>query len=377
MSANPIPIYQGQDFYVPMFQVKVQGRQPGQDVIRDIQEVTYKDDIEQVDSFEIAINNWDAGDLTFKYSDQNLFDPGKQIELWMGYRGQDSLRLMMKGEITQLRPDFPASGQPTLSISGLNLLHRFRGKQQSQAYRGMKDSAIARQVGQRLGVTMDTDPNAEAGEVQNDYILQNNQYDLLFLMERARNNGYDLVVRETGQNGSSQPSRLYFGPSVNLKHVTYRLTWGKSLIQFQPTLSTSKQVGQVVVQSWSTSSKKAITATATRSDITTRGVGSKGGEADLEKSFKDRQEVIAHHPVQTEAEAKKVASQTLEQIAKGMLTGRGSTVGLPDLRAGSILIIDRLGTRFSGRYFVTSTTHTIGDGGYTTEFECRREELQS
>jgi phage protein D len=50
-------------------------------------------------------------------------------------------------------------------------------------------------------------------------------------------------------------------------------------------------------------------------------------------------------------------------------------VGLPDLRAGSVVYIDGLGERFSGRYFVTSTTHAISDSGYTTQFECRREEV--
>ena len=49
-----------------------------------------------------------------------------------------------------------------------------------------------------------------------------------------------------------------------------------------------------------------------------------------------------------------------------MVNGSGSTVGLPDLRAGIVLQIDGLGDRFSGRYFVTATTHTIGDSGYTT-----------
>ena len=52
-----------------------------------------------------------------------------------------------------------------------------------------------------------------------------------------------------------------------------------------------------------------------------------------------------------------------------MVTATGSTVGLPDLRAGSVVEIDGLGDRFSGRYFVTGTTHTIGDGGYTTQFD--------
>jgi phage protein D len=52
-----------------------------------------------------------------------------------------------------------------------------------------------------------------------------------------------------------------------------------------------------------------------------------------------------------------------------------SVPGLPDIRSGTVLLIDGVGERFSGRYFVTSTTHSIGDSGYTTQFECRREEI--
>ena len=36
--------------------------------------------------------------------------------------------------------------------------------------------------------------------------------------------------------------------------------------------------------------------------------------------------------------------------------------------------IEGLGARFSGTYFVTETTHTIGDSGYTTKFNARRED---
>jgi hypothetical protein len=34
-----------------------------------------------------------------------------------------------------------------------------------------------------------------------------------------------------------------------------------------------------------------------------------------------------------------------------------------------------VGERYSGRYFVTGTTHSIGEGGYTTEFTCRGEAI--
>src|ERR1035441_5817561 len=78
-----VPIYSGQDFYVPYFQVKIAGRPQGQDVVRDIQQVSYKDNITEIDSFDITINNWDAQTRAYKYSDSDLFDPGKELELWM------------------------------------------------------------------------------------------------------------------------------------------------------------------------------------------------------------------------------------------------------------------------------------------------------
>jgi uncharacterized protein len=371
---NAVEIYEGQDLYVPHFQVKIQGRPQGQDVIQDIIQVSYQDNIEEIDKFEITINNWNEKARTFKYSDQDLFDPGKEVELWMGYYGQDLLRLMIKGEITSLRPSFPAGGQPTLVISGLNLLHRLRTKQESFPYEQMTDSQIARQIGQRLGLEVKTDAEAAAKETQYEYLFQDNKYDIIFLMERARRIGYDLFVEEVSQNGQASQSQLYFGPSQNVRQTAYRLTYGRSLTQFQPNLTTANQVGEVVVRGWDAKNKQKIEATAKRSDLKTQGVGQAGGQATIEQAFNQRQEVVTT-PVESEAEAKKLALETLEKIAKDMIKGSGATVGLPDLRAGSVLMIDGLGERFSGRYFTTATSHSINDSGYNTQFECRREEV--
>jgi uncharacterized protein len=367
--ADPVPIYEGQDFYVPYFEVKLRGRPLGQDVVRDILQVTYKDNIEEIDSFEIAITNWDADKRTFKYSDQDLFDPGKEIELSMGYYG--NTRLMIRGDITSLRPTFPSSGPSALAISGLNLLHRLRTKQESVAYENLTDSEIARQIGGRLGLTVKTDPAAAASEERYQYLFQDNKYDIIFLMNRARSIGYDLFVDE-----AAGQSVLYFGPSVNIHKVSYRLTYGRSLIDFQPNLTTANQVGEVTVRGWDKVNKKKIEVTAKRSEIATKGVGAKGGEPAIEQSFNQRKEIIATRPINSEQEAKTLAIETLNNIAKDMIKGSGSIVGLPDLRAGSVVHIDGLGERFSGRYFVTSTTHAISDSGYTTQFECRREEVR-
>jgi phage protein D len=363
-----IPIYQGQEFYVPAFEVKLNGQPAGRDVIRDILTVSYKDNLQEIDSFDITINNWDADARDFKYSDQRLFDPGKRLELSMGYQGQ--LRKMLSGEITSLRAAFPAGGASTLSISGLNVLHRFRTKQESRTYLDKTDSEIALEIGGRLGITIDAARGSD--EPRLPYLLQDNQYDIVFLMERAHRIGYELTVAES----SDTLTKVTFGPSTAIRRPTYQLTYGKSLIEFQPELTTAQQVAKVTVRGWDAKNKKKIEKSVDRSQLTTKGLGEKGGQAAIDSAIQGKEEIIANKPVQTEAEAEKLAKEVLESIAKDMVKGNGSVVGLPDLRAGTVLMIDGLGDRFTGRYFVVSTTHSIGDNGYTTQFECRREELQ-
>jgi phage protein D len=384
---SPIAIYGGADFYVPYFVVKVGGSALTQDIVRDIVQVTYKDSIDDIDSFDIEINNWDADQRAFKYVDSDLFDPGKRVELSMGYYGKDRQRLMIRGEITSLRPSFQAEGQPRLTISGLNLLHHLRNKQESKTYAGLKDSPIARQIGARLHVDVVTDPSAEHDEEVNTYLIQDNQYDIVFLMGRARRLGYDLFVIE---DPKAKKASVYFGPSLNVQKVTYQLAYGlgphvngvgagpvgPSLIQFQPNLTTANQVNEVTVRGWDAKNKKELKYTAKRSELMTKDASFLGRQDAADQAFGQREEIVADRPVNSQQEAKTLATQTLENIAKDMVKGSGSTIGLPDLRAGRTVYLDGLGRRFSGRYFVTATTHTCGEGGYTTSFECRREELK-
>jgi phage protein D len=180
-----------------------------------------------------------------------------------------------------------------------------------------------------------------------------------------------VLVLEEDENKKDQ---LYFGPSQSIGRPPYKLTWGKSLIQFQPNLTTANQVGKVRVVGWDPKSKKKIEHTATLKDIEVKDVGGEGGKSGLDPNLADKEEVVTDQPVESKAEAKRLAEERLTSITKDRIKGSGSTVGTPDLRAGTFVQIEGLGERFSGKYFVTATTHTIGDSGYTTQFQCRREE---
>ncbi len=384
-------------FYVPAFEIRVRGRKLPRDVVRDVMQVTYKDIVNEIDSFELTINNWDAKARDFKYvgiegrigdADERaiylgIFNPGAVAEIWMGYSG--NLRLMMSGQITTLEPNFPANGAPTLVVRGLNVLHQLRRKQHTDFWpkdgrSEVYDSDIANEIGQltdggekRFPLTIRINDEARKNaEPPQHYVMQKNEYDIVFLLMRARRHGYVVVLEEFEEKGQRQ-KRLYFGPSEGKtpgeRDVTYVLEWGKSLIQFKPTLTTAKQIDSVTVCGWNRRTKEPIAETETRKKI---GINADLGEID--PSVNQRQEVITDKPVYSTPEAKALARDILKDQLRNMVKGSGATVGLPDLRAGRKVFINGLGDWFSGTYFVTETTHTIGDSGYQTMFDARREE---
>lgn len=375
-----IPIYyEGEDFYVPYFEVKIGGHSLKDDVVRDVMQVTYKDSIEEIDSFELVVNNWDADRHHFKYEPfsqknfEGVFEPGQRLELWMGYLR--NIRLMLKGEITTVEPNYPESGGSTLSVRGLNTLHSFRKKQHTFAWYDKKDSQIAVEIGKNpvsedkpgMNVEVRIDDNAAFMEKPDPFVFMNNQFDILFLFQRARRRGYSVYL---DFDKATNKEFIYFGPSHLIREVAYELEWGKSLIQFRPTLTTAKQIQKVTVRGWDRRTGKPIEATAQL------------GEKDLEVGrehlaladvVQGRHEVITDQPVHTADEAKSLAKKTLKEQLQELIKASGSTVGLPDLRAGSKVEIKKLGKRFDGEYFVVDSTHTINDGGYRTTFNARKE----
>ena len=390
----PVNIYEGQDFYVPAYRIVINQQDVGLEIQNDVISVTYTDSLKDVDSFEMTVNNWDPDGVpgtpamgAFKYSDSDTFNPWQQVELWMGYyrNGNDEMKRMLTGEISTMSPTFPASGGSTLTVRALNLLHRFRTNQETKAYFNKKDTEIAqdlindiaanlRQKIPQLTLQMDPDEIQQnlAVEQQIPYLDMPNQYPIVFLMQRARDIGYELFLEEQGTN-TQRIVIVHFLETSQVARHTYIVEWGKSLISFQPTLQTANQVSDLTVTGWNPQTKQQIKVQVTRQDLAAEGIIDPTALNITESELSQKSELVVDHPVQSQAEARMIALKRMRQIAQGLVEARGKTLGTPDLRSGCKLQIAGLGTRFSGTYLVTSTTHTIGDGGYITDFTARME----
>jgi phage protein D len=382
-------------FYVPAFELRIAGSQLPGEVLRDVHKVVYRDNIAELDSFELVVNNWDPATRAFRYVGSEtsaqlrrkegyvtLFEPcNKTVELRMGYR--DELRTMLTGTFTTMEPTFPSSGAPTLTVRGLNVLHQLRRKPYSNAWENKRDSEIAQQLAtlrdpdsgrKRFPLPIEVDRNALGREPVIEYVAQDNVTDIDFLMMRALERGYVVFVKPEDPE-RRQKERLYFGPSegdrAGLRNVTYELAWGRSILELKPTLTTAHQVRSVTVRGWDRNKKEPIEA---KVDLDDPALNRNRDLYDLLKVCDPRDDVVVNQPVFTKRQAERRARDLLRERQKHMVQVTAKTIGLPDLRAGQVVAIQGVGARFSGLYFVTATTHMLDDTGYTTEFNARRED---
>jgi hypothetical protein len=222
-------------------------------VLRDVIEVTYKDNIDQIDGFELVVGNWDSQRNRFKYmgseGDQasqqddalreleTLFEPcQKRVVLKLGYAGD--LTEMMTGTFTTMEPTFSSGGPHTLAVRALNMLHRLRRKKYDMNWpvkgkSSVRDSEIAKsfeglidpdwakknpgQDARRIPMPIEVDPAARSQEPDLFFVGQKDECDIDFLWRRARIHSYVVEVRKPPNPWRPQLTEdfLYFGPSNN------------------------------------------------------------------------------------------------------------------------------------------------------------------
>ncbi len=193
-------------------------------------------------------------------------------------------------------------------------------------------------------------------------MLQHNQTDLDFLQERANRIGYELFVKD---------KVLYFQPPQTAAKETITLSM-QDLSEFWPRLTTSTQVGEVVVRGWDINTKKAIKGKAGAGQETTTMGGRASGPRQANKAFGKTSIASLGDAVLSKAEADQMALGQFNGVALAYITGEGTCSGKPDLHAGNVVKIDGAGKTFSGLYYVSSITHTVSEEAFQTTFTIRR-----
>lgn len=350
-------------FYVPQFRVTVGGREytEADGLLSDL---SVDLSLNAATSFSFTLNapfDNEHGEFErFKWDD---WAPMRDVAIELGYGGT-TRSVLQAGHITSVKPRFPADSAPTIDVSGYGPLHQLTtvpdpGPERESWTRTWTDTAphdVVKQVVEERGYDVSDVKTVEAGVTPPEIKQNESAHDLKFLLRLGEEYAYELYARDGALH--FEPPRYDGPPDVVLRY-------GISLDSFSPEVNDSGQVDRVEVRHWSPENGEEIVGTADRGDL---GVESEsaGGEPTTE---------TVRVPVRDEQQASARAQSILANRLDGTVSGQGEVVGLPEIKPGTRLRLERLTDRFSAVYYVESATHRFGSSGYRTSFSVKRREL--
>ena len=339
--------------FLSQFFVKIGGSDVARDFMDDVIEIVVDTSLYLPEMFTIQLQ-----DPNLKWVDNgSLLELGKEVEI--SVQASEDLGsqrgVLIKGEITALEPDFSAEGDTRMLVRGYNKSHRLHRGKKTRTFLKYKDSDIVSAIAGEVGLSAQVD----ATTVTYDYVLQNNQTNMEFLQARAARLGYQVFAAEGKLYFKKGEANLGDGPELKL---------GEELRSFRPALTSTHQVDKVKVLGWDPKQKQAITGQATpNSAMNQGGIGKTGGAA-AQSAYGAAEAVVTTRPVVSVAEANALATGLANDLSGEFIDAEGICFGNPGVKAGKRITIKGVGTRFSGKYFVTAASHIWNDEGYETHF---------
>jgi phage protein D len=295
--------------------------------------------------------------------------------------GNDGLEPVFDGYITAVDVSLgSAPGGTAIMISGVDTGVLLSLEEKVARFADMSDSDIAQQILGAYGVAVTAESTATVHQEDTTTIMQRGS-DLQFVRSLARRNGFEFyfeTAKDSEQvtaffrlpqlDGTPQPDlAIQFGEESNLRSFSARLSGQRPL---------SVRAAQVDVQANSANSGQASDTQLAKlgaSDLNAL-VGGPLGSLVTPRAAQ-AQMLVLGAPTSDPAELQTLA-QAVRDEAGWFISASGeinSDAYGAVLRPHRLVLVKGAGTPYSGKYYVTSVTHSLtSDGGYSQRFEARR-----
>jgi hypothetical protein len=375
--------------YAPEYTIEIDGAPIPPALRGAVSRISYTDGMKGADRVEVTIAN-----EGLRWLDHPLVQMDNSFTLSLGY-APDPLERVFVGEITGVNATFPNGGMPTLTVVAHDFLQRLTTGTKDRSFMldiptigqfPLPDPLVTSLVSATNLLIPLTDPVGAALsfftllvayaisplDAKRGVRVQQAESDFDFLARIAKDNGWEMYIDHTLE---PQGYVLRFQFLIQDYAPSVTLSWGESLADFTPRLTTVGQVLGVQTRIWVPSIKmEFIVVLGWDYDRAAFDLQIYPGLDSLQTVVgpaKSR-DLIKVEAVGPATMPKKLLSELLPRL-NNRLTGSGSAVGNLAIKAGRVIDLHGLGDQFSGLYRITSATHTIDGGGFKTSFDARKE----
>ncbi|MGH9673642.1 MAG: phage late control D family protein, partial [Bryobacteraceae bacterium] len=376
--------------YAPEFSVRIDGEPLPAAMRGSVASISYQDGIEGADRVEMTLAN-----PSLRFLDDPLLAPDREFRLLIGYAGAP-LEEVFNGNISGVEPSFPAAGMPVIRVTAQDELQYLQAGTKDRAFRvhipsignfPVPDPIVTSMVAALDGLIPLPDPVggplsalitlatvfAFPQTAQLSVRRQQSQSDFQFLQEISSANGWEMYIdHEMEPRGKI----LRFQFVVQDYSPSLTLSWGSSLIDFTPRITTVGEIFGVAARVWVETLKTefviAVSWDYDRAALNLTVFPSLIGEADKVLGPTAEGKVLSVQPTGYAAAPLTILGVLLPKL-NNRIKGAGTAVGNPAIRGSRVVRFEGLGSEFSGKYRIVTATHTFDNSGYRTSFQARKE----
>lgn len=338
------------NFNAPRFEVEVEGKKLDMSTSKEIINVTVSEKLDEGANFELTLHDgFDMNTQKFKLLDDSRFSFGNKITIKIGYGS--NLHTMVMGKITSLEPSFFAGDTPTLRIRGQDPSYDYMKRASPErTFVDKTYSDIVRTIAQEAGLNCVVD---NTGKFEK-FIRKNNNETYYEFLDNIKNKvGFVFYI---------EGRKIHFVKPENNKKEILKLELGKDIISFNPVMNTTGLLAEVEVRGHNPQDPNSIFIGKAKAEREIMALANKTGSKDLAKK------VVTDVVANSKEHAVAIAKAELAKANDTLLGGKVECIGLPQIRVGANVKLEKIGKLFSHKYYVTETTHTINERGYVTRF---------
>lgn len=337
----------------PFLDLWINGRSMQAGLLRHLISVEVTESVSELDSVSIQLA---VPELPFEVL--SLAQPGSRFEVFLGYNAIPIRSI--SGDIVEITHEHSTTGARTLTLTGLDSLHRLQNHQAASALTGTH-SAIVRAIASECGFIPDVqEVNATEGgalRLEEDYAT--------FLMRLARANNYFVRIEKNGPH-DPKPTLRFGRRSLPALHLPVVLVWGLNTEKVNVHYSLKDLVGEVVVRGRDYTQDVSLDGRANSAHLRRISGGETGVELST-RAFGSTRHTVDNSPDSQSTGVQDRAVAELQQRAEHFLSGDADCLGMPEARSGAEVFIEGAGWPLSGRFLIEKTTHSFdASSGYHT-----------
>jgi Rhs element Vgr protein len=317
-----------------------------------VDSITVRKEVNRVPWAKVVILDGGAAEGNFRASNEQLFIPGKEIEIKCGY--QNDLYTLFKGIIIKHSVKVRGGGSSMLVLECRDKSVKMTIGRNSRYFTAVKDSDIITQIASAYsGVSV----TADATNVTHKEVVQYNCTDWDFIISRAEANGR-ICLADDGQFSVKAP-QLGQSPVLTLQY-------GATILEFDAEIDARHQLKKITSKSWNFSDQEIITAEGADPNVSLNG---NLGSADLAGVAGPADYILGHggKVEDTELQAWGDALMLKRQLSK--VRGRVKCKGIHTVKPGVIIQLGGIGDRFNGKAFVSGIQHFIAAGDWQLDIQ--------